>query len=168
MNLIRGFKREVWATDWRICLLIGLCACLLCGGVLWLAGGAATYRQICGDCIVPIPAAWLICRQCTALLLGLALGIILGRQSCCCVRGRIYGIVWWTVGYVAMLLWLLLFLSGKYEVLAVILLAFSICALAIALDRFARESLLSATVLLVGILWIMGSFGFVLRIILWN
>ena len=168
MNLIRGFKRELWATDLRICLLIGLGACLLCTAVLWLAGGVAAYRLLCGDCNVPLPSVWLVGRQCTALLLGLGLGIILGRQSSCAVQGRIAGIVWWLVGYITLLLCLLLFMGGNFRVLSVILLAGSILAFALATDRFARESLLSALLLIVGILWMMGSFGLILRIILWN
>ena len=168
MNLIRGFKRELWTADLRICLLWGLIACLLCGAVLWLAGGASVYRRLCGECVVPIPAVWLFLRQGTALLLGLSFGLIAGRQCACSDRGRKRGIGWWLSGYVAMLLWLLIFLCGWGEVLSLILLAWSILSFAVALEWFARESLLSAFLLLTGILWMIGSFGLTMRIILWN
>ena len=168
MNLFRGFKRELWTTDWRICLLWGMIACLACGAVLWLAGGASVYRQICGECVVPIPALWLFLRQGTALILGLSLGLILGRQCNCSERGRKRGIGWWLSGYIAMLSWLLIFLSGWGEVLSLLLLAWSILSFILAIEWFARESLLSACLLVIGILWMMGSFGLTIRIILWN
>lgn len=168
MNLIRDFKRELRMTDWRICLLCGLIACLSCGVVLWLAGGASVYRQLCGECVVPIPAVWLFLRQGTALILGLSLGLIGGRQCSTSVRRRNRGIGWWLSGYISMLLWLLIFLCGWGEVLSLIILAWSIISFVIAIEWFAGESLLSAVLLLIGILWMIGSFGLTMRIILWN
>ncbi len=168
MQLFRGFKRELCTADWRICVSVGLTSGLLCGIILWLAGGNAVYQQICGDSVVQIPSYWLFLKQVVALILGLALGLLVGRQCTCSFRCRKKAIAWWISGYSAMLLWILIFFSGRGEVLSLLLLVWSIISFLIAIEWFARECLLSALLLLIGILWMMGSFGLTIRIILWN
>ena len=168
MRLIRGFQREFCTVDWRICILTGLLSWILCAGILWLAGGEVVYRQLCLDSQGGRAWGWIFFRQGLSICLGLSLGIYMGRSCNCAARGRYKGILWWIIGYIAWLVGVFLFLGGQFEIPCLLFLAVSILALGIALEWLARDCLLAAILLSVGILWMMGSFGQTIRIILWN
>lgn len=168
MRILREFKRDLLCTDLRICLLSALLAWVLCGLSLWLAGGTIRYRELCGLCSAPPPLLWICLRQCSALVFGFALGIIIGTPSCCSSGWRKQGTLWWIAGFVATLLWQFVFLGIGSELGTLFLLTGAILCFLAALLPFARESLLSALLLSIGILWMIGSFGLILTIILWN
>ena len=166
MGIIRSYKREFHLIDWRISLLAGILSCILTGIVCLLAGGMAAYRHLWGECTLVRPVVWIGCIQGSALLLGIALGTYWG-QCGWCMKGKSGGLCRWLIGFLAMLLWIALFLKGC-ELLSIVIFACSIIVTVSAIEWFLRESLLSATVLVVGVLWMMSSFFLNLRIILWN
>ena len=166
MGIIRSYKREFGSVDWRVSLMTGVLSCIFTGIVYLLAGGAVAYRRLWGECALARPIVWLGCLQGLALLSGIALGIYCG-QCGWCVKGKRDGIFRWLLGFFTMLLWIALFLKGC-ELLSIVVFVCSIIAMVSAIEWFLRESLLSATVLVVGVLWMMSSFFLNLRIILWN
>lgn len=166
MGIIRSYKREFHLIDWRISLLAGVLFCVLTGIVCLLAGGAAAYRQLYGECSLVQPIVWIGCIQGTVLILGIAVGAYCG-QCGWSVKGRQEGMCRWLIGFWAMLFWIALFFNGC-ELLSIVILSCSIIAMVSVLEWFLRESLIAATVLGVGILWMMSIFFLCLRIILWN
>lgn len=168
MRILREFKRDLLCTDLRLCLLSASLAWVLSGLSLWLAGGAIRYRELCGLCRAPTPLLWLCLRQASAFVLGFALGIVIGKSTCASSDWRRKGILWWCIGFAATLLWQFLFLGIGSQLGTLLLLITAILCFLATLLPFARESLLSASLLAVGILWMIGSFGLILTIILWN
>ena len=166
MGMVRAFRRTIRALDLRICLLGVSLSCLVCSFVLWIGGGGAAYRRVCGECICPSSSLWLVCRQGVGMLLALSYAVY--RGQCCRPRKGKWGDGWWLSGYLAMLLWLFLFLGGNFEVWSLLFLSWSILSFVFAIEWFARESLFAAVLLAVGVLWMIGGYGLALRIILWN
>lgn len=168
MRILNGFKRELSCTDFRISLLSALAAWVLGGIVLLISGAVKCYSTLCRPNCAPSPALWLSARLCFCLLMGLALGLILGRCTC---NRRFFlrrGIIFWCLCFGFSILWQLFFFGFGWEFVGLIWLAVSLFCGLTALSCFANESLLAALLLLIGLIWTCISFLLSLLIILWN
>lgn len=168
MRILTGFKREIDCADWRICAVAALATWFAGGLSLLISGATGYYQLLCKPAIAPGTVLWLILWMGYYLLLGIALGLVLGR----CGIGRRSltrrGVVFWSLLLISSLLWVPLFFSAGLRVTALLLIVLAVSFGLCALSSFAVESLLSALLLLICLWWNIFSFLLTLLIILWN
>ncbi|MGM9647679.1 MAG: tryptophan-rich sensory protein [Eubacteriales bacterium] len=168
MRIVSGFKRELSCADLRVCLLTV--------AATWFAGALSLLFSGVGRCycLLAMPAfapgfvCWLILWMIHFILLGGALGLVLGQCSSCCRPRPGRGMLCWCLYLLCTLLWIPLFFAAGMSILSLLLIAAAVCFGLCTLTAFASRSLLSALCLLICIWWQIYGFLQSLLIILWN
>jgi tryptophan-rich sensory protein len=168
LRIWNGFKRELCCADLRICLLAALATWVAGALSLLLSGAVGCYRLLCRPSISPGSVVWIILWMGFYLLLGLALGLVIGKCSICRTSLVRRGVVCWGLFLLCNLIWVILFFGAGFEVTSLLMILLAICFGCSTLAPFATDSLLAALLMMLCIWWELYSFLLTLLIILWN
>ena len=168
MRIWKGFKREICMTDWRICTLLAVSVWIVGCASFLLSGASVGYHTLCKPSLAPRTIPWMLLWMGYYLLLGIALGLVIGRCSCCSKSLFRKGFIYWCLFLICSLLWTILFFSAGFQITAFILIVLSICFGCCTIIPFATESLLSACLLIICIWWQLYNFLLTLLLIFWN
>ncbi len=167
MRIWTGFKRELYCTDQKICLVTAAVTLAIGTAALLCSRAGHCFGWLALPAIAPCYGVWLLLWMGYFLLLGCAGGLYIGLCRC---LGRLHskGVICWALTLLCSLAWPLLFFGCGMQITALLLIAaavsFGLCTLA----AFAERSLLAALLMLLCIWWQLYGFLLTLLIILWN
>lgn len=149
---------------------------MLTASAAWVAGALSLLLSGAGGCYLrlekPVFAPgltfWLFLWMLHYVLLGLALGLVIGHCGVCRRSLIRRGVIGWSLYLVCSLCWVPLFFGAGWQITSLLLIAVTVCFGLCAFIPFAARSLLSALLLAICIWWQIYCFLQTLLIILWN
>lgn len=168
MRLFRRFKREVCCADLRFVLLFSLGSLLLGFLSALIGGGHSLYYHICLPKFAPSPFCLCLIWTVFYLAIGAAAGIILSTGCCCRINLRHSGILWWVFGLLLSLIWFPLFFGTGRFLLSLLVIPVMIFVAIFTVFDFARRSLLSASIMVLYVVWLFFCFFLQVAVILCN